>query len=455
MPQVERGKKPLYQAIADAIADDLRSGRLATGARLPPQRQLAAALGADLTTITRAYNEARRRGLLMARVGQGSFVAALGAAQSYGAPTGAPIDMTMNMPPLFADEALARRMWRAMAALEDRQGLGLFLRYQDPGGLADDRAAGAAWLQDRVPEANAERTLVAAGAQTALTATLSVLANPGDAICVEALGYPGLRAAAAQLGVEVIGLEMDAEGVVPSALAKVCRDLGPKALCCTPTLQNPTTATMSLVRRQEIIAVARRYRLPIIEDDAYGKLPKDPLPTLAILAPDLVWHVAGLAKLVSPAVRIAYVVAPDAQGAAQMALRLRAITGMASPLTAALATHWIQDGTAQAVLEAIRDETQARRQLAGNVLGETFAEPRHAFHLWLTLPSRWTRGAFQAALQAKDISVIAGDAFSTNGATPEAVRIGLGAPATRGDLAHALTAISRTLEAPPLASGFS
>ncbi|MBS0334886.1 MAG: PLP-dependent aminotransferase family protein, partial [Proteobacteria bacterium] len=341
-PQIERGRKPLYLAIADAIGDDVASGRLSTGARLPAQRDLAAALGIDLTTVTRAYREAHRRGLISARVGRGSFIAA--ASQSYGAVAGAPVDLTMNMPPLFEAPRLERRMWRSLADLETREGLALLLRYQDPGGAMPDRAAGAAWLRERLPGLGPERTLVAAGAQAALVATLGVLAHPGDAICAEALAYPGLRAAAAHLGVEVVGLEMDREGIVPGALAAACREVGPKALCCTPTLQNPTTATMSLARREEIVAIARRHHLPIVEDDAYGRLPATPEPALAALAPDLVWHIAGLAKVASPALRIAYVATPDERGAARTAQRLRATTGMASPITAALASDWIRTG---------------------------------------------------------------------------------------------------------------
>ncbi len=128
IPRIEGAAKPVYQAIADAISDDLRSGRLSPGARLPPQRALAAALGVDLTTVTRGYAEARRRGLISARAGQGSFVHERPSAQPYGAPTGRPVDMTMNMPPPFEDAALARRLWRGFAEAEARQGLDLLLR---------------------------------------------------------------------------------------------------------------------------------------------------------------------------------------------------------------------------------------------------------------------------------------------------------------------------------------
>jgi len=133
------------------------------------------------------------------------------------------------------------------------------------------------------------------------TAVLGAVTNPGDTVCAEALAYPGFRAAASQLGLAVLGLEMDAEGIVPAALARACRDVGPRALCCTPTFQNPTTATMSEARRREIVAIARRHRLRIVEDDAYGKVPEQSPPALAVLAPDLTWHIAGLAKLASPA----------------------------------------------------------------------------------------------------------------------------------------------------------
>lgn len=449
VPHIDRGK-PVYLAIADAIADDVRSGRLSRGGRLPAQRALAAALGVDLTTVTRAYNEARRRGLLGATVGRGSFIAPNPAVRPFGAASGAPLDLTMNLPPQFEDRGLVKRMWRGFSDLEARGGLPLLLRYQDPGGSGEDRAAGAQWLAERIAGLTAERTLVAAGAQAALLAVIGALANPGDVLCCEPLVYPGLRAAAAYLGVELVPLEMDEQGVVPASLIQACRDVGPKALCCTPTLHNPTTATMSLGRRQEIVAAARRFRLPIIEDDAYGKLPADPPPPLAALAPELTWHIAGLAKLASPALRIAHVVVPGSRDIDPVAAGLRAATGMASPITAAAASRWIRTGTAAAVLAAIREETQARRALAGEILGRSFAAPAEAFHLWLPLPKPWTRAAFQAELQATEVTVSPSDPFTVAGEPPEAVRISLGAPPTRADLASALTTIRQVLDRGPV-----
>ena len=130
----------------------------------------------------------------------------------------------------------------------------------------------------------------------------------------EALTYPGIRSVAAHLRVNLAAVAMDQEGLIPQSFEDACLRTKPKALYCTPTLQNPTTATLSTARRHAIVDIARRYQVPIIEDDAYGALPVAPLPPLASLAPELVYHIAGLAKCVAPALRIAYLVAPERRG---------------------------------------------------------------------------------------------------------------------------------------------
>ncbi len=453
-PSINRAAGPLYLAIADAIAADIVSGRLPGGARLPPQRGLADALGIDFTTVSRAYSEARRRGLIEGRVGQGTYVRNKRAAPQGLLASGL-VDMSMNLPPRFDDAGpsagLAARMWRAIAELEASHGLALLMRYQEAGGAAADRAAGAHWLGKRLPGLAAERVLVAPGAQGALLAVASVIAAPGDTICAEALTYPGFRALAAHLRIELAEVEIDGEGVVPEAFDDLCGRKRPKALYCTPTLHNPTTATMSLTRREAVIAVARRHQVPIIEDDAYGMLPKVAPPPLAALAPDLVYHVASLGKCLSPALRIAYLVAPDARAAARLSGAIRATMAMASPLSAAIATRWIDDGVADAALLAIRNETSARQAIVAEKLPFMADADKEAFHLWLKLPPAWTRGEFAARLRSAGISVVASDAFALS-APPEAVRLGLGAATTRQELAQSLGIVGDLLAQSPAMS---
>lgn len=456
LPRLSPPSRPLYRSIADAIADDIAMGRLAPGDRLPPQRQLAERLDIDFTTVTRAYNEARRRGLIAGRVGSGSYVCAVSpeqAASRLAHRRG--LDMTMNLPPEPVEASLLAQMEAAVDALKPR--LAALLRYQAFGGAPAEREAGASWLARHWPGVPAERLLLCPGAQSVLVSLLTLLkANePGALVCCESLTYPGLRAAAAQLGVELHGLPMDEEGIEPRALAALCAERAPRALYCNPTLHNPTSATMSPARRADIAEIARRYRLPIIEDDAYALLPREPVAPLASYAPELTWYVAGLAKCLGAGLRLAYVVAPQVEEARRLAGAMRASTIMASPLTAALATEWIRSGTAERRLTSIREETRARHALALEWLGSGAGRSRKlqsspdAFHLWLGLPPHWNRAAFAHRLGDFGISLVPSDAFTVSRLPPEAMRISLGGAIDRRSLVSALADIARTLESQP------
>jgi DNA-binding transcriptional MocR family regulator len=451
-PTLRKSAGPAYLAIVDALSDDILSGSLAAGVRLPTQRQLAGALGIHFTTVTRAYEEARRRGLVEGRVGQGTYVRR-NPRKSAPLVSAGLVDMSMNLPPRFDDAGLLARMWSGIASLESGDGVDLLFRYQTPGGAEDDKAAGAVWLGARLPSLDAGQILVCPGTQGALLAVVGLLAGAGDTICTETLTYPGFRALAAHLKIRLVGGEIDEEGLIPDAFDAVCRTERPKALYCTPTLHNPTTATMSLQRREAIVAVARKHRVLIIEDDIYGRLPQRAPPPLAAVGPEIVYYIGGLAKCLSPALRIAYLVPPDMRTAARLSGAIRAISSLSSPLTAAIATRWIQNGTADAVLAAIRKETIARQQIAKAILPTgAFASDPEGFHLWLSLALPWTRAEFAGRLRSANIGVVSSDAFAL-GIAPDTVRIGLGAPVTEADLRASLQTIANLMaEQPALSS---
>jgi DNA-binding transcriptional MocR family regulator len=176
------------------------------------------------------------------------------------------------------------------------------------------------------------------------------------------------------------------------------------------------------------------------------------LPPLAALAPELTYYVGGLAKALAPALRIAYLVTPGMRGAARVTGAIRATATMASPLAAAIATRWIDDGTADAVLAAIRAETHARQAIAAAILpANAICTDADAFHLWLTLEAPWTRGEFASRLSAAGIGIVTSDAFAVT-EPPEAVRLGLGAAATRVSLTEGLRIIADLLEQSPAMS---
>jgi len=441
---------PKYLAIAAGFADLIRSGDLPAGTRLPPQRQLALERGVDLTTVTRAYTELKRKGLVEGRPGSGSFVrAAVGAA---GGSSG--FDLSMNVPPQPA--GLGEEIAEGIARLLATPGGISPLTYQPAGGVPRDRAAAARWLGRRLGRLEQDRVIVAAGVQSALFALMDLLLGPGDSLACAALTYPGLKTIAAQRGLRLVGLAQDAEGLDPAAFEDLCRAAPPKALYLVPTVGNPTTATLSLPRRQAIVATARRHGVALVEDDAYGALAEaetPPLPPLAALAPEITWHLATLSKCATPALRIAYVAAPDPHAALRLAAGLRAVSLMASPLTSALATQWIGDGTLDALTAAIRAENQARQRLAATLLpaGAVTGNP-DGNHLWLTLPVGVGRTGFVAAAREAGLLVVASDAFDVTGAAPEAVRLSLGGVPDRAALRHALTLLADLLRRPAIAA---
>jgi DNA-binding transcriptional MocR family regulator len=454
-PDLATSDKPHYLAIADAIADDIGAGRLAAGDRLPPQRKLAKRLDVDFTTVARGYVEAQKRGLIESKVGQGTFVRDKPKPRrGQQMPPPRPVDLSMNLPPEPDDPELIERM-QAGVEFVSRDIVSL-LRYQGFGGTQADKDAASSWLGRRALVPAQERIFISPGAHPALLGILTILAKPGDAILCEAITYPGIRSIAAQLGLTLIGLPMDAEGIEVDALVEACKKTKPRALYLNPTLQNPTTLTISDQRRRDIADTARHFGLPIVEDDAYGFIPPHGHAPFAAIAPDLTWHVAGLAKCIGAGLRAAYVVVPDTRSTWPFAAALRAATVMASPFTVALVTRWIEDGTADTLLRFIRNETAARQKLVSEILPKgIYQSDPLSFNIWLEVPAPWNRAAFVEHMRSTGIGMVASDAFTSLGPPPEAVRVCLGGPIGRPRLAAGLEYMTHALtESPALASAF-
>lgn len=448
VPNLDGAGHALYIAIADAIAADIAAGALAPGDRLPPQRTLAARLGIDFTTVARGYVEAGKRGLIESTVGRGSFVRRNALVRQSSGRRGSPADFSMNLPPELDDPELVARMREGFASVSGE--MVSLLRYQGFGGSPMDRDAASAWLGRRALVPSQERIFVTPGAHPALVGIFSLLARPDDVVLCESITYPGVRAIAAQLGLRLVGIAMDRDGILVGALEEAIREHRPKALYLNPTLQNPTTLTIPERRRSEICEVARRAGIPIVEDDAYGFIPSHGPPPLAAIAPDICWHIAGLAKCIGAGLRLAYVIAPDTRSGWSFNSVMRALSVMASPLAAAVVTRWIDDGTADTILRFIRAETSARQRIATRFFepGTYMSDPL-SFNLWMPLRNGWTRSAFAGHARNTGVGIVVSDPFTAAGPPPEAVRIGLGGPLTRQQLEHGLEFIAHALDHPP------
>ncbi len=445
--RLEASDRPAYLLLADLLGEDIRTGRLTARDKLPTLRDLAADLRLNYTTVARGYAEARKRGLIDSRAGTGTFIRGTSPAVPLRGGSGA--EMTMNLPPEPQDAALLERMHESAARLMGETDLYSLLRYQDFGGSARDREAAMAWLRPRVPDCTIDQMLVCPGIHSVLAALFSQLARPGELICVEALTYPGVKAIATQLGIQLHALPLDEEGPMGESFEHACKTLKPKALYINPTLNNPTTATVSRARREALADIALRFAIPIIEDDAYALLPRQMPPTLATLAPDLTYYITGFSKTLGAGLRNAYVRSPSARQSQRLAGALRATTVMASPITNALSTLWVEDGTAESMLQAVRNESNARQVLALKHLGPYgVVAPSDCFHLWLPLSSAWSMVEFASFLRTRNVGVVASVAFSTDSMPPEAVRICLGGPMSRDECDDALRLIADTLAHP-------
>lgn len=427
--RVEALSGPAYRRIAQALETAVAEGELQAGDQIPAQREVARVLGIDFTTVTRAYALACERGLVEGAAGRGTFIRLRTNEDEAGL-----VDLSMNLPPPPAGLQLGTLLREAASAILVRSDPATLMAYHPVAGSLAQRTAGAAWLAPTLGGVDPARVIVASGAQTALSALLDHLTAPGDVILVEAFAYPGLLATAARRGLTVVACPLDDQGLEPEALARLVAEHRPRLICCTPTFQNPTAATMDLARRQAVVEIARAAGVTIVEDDAYGLLPAAPLPALASLWPEGVFHVATTAKTLSPGLRVAYVVAPPGR-AEGLAATLHAIAQMPPPLMAAVVTSWIRDGDAARVLAGVREEAVARRVLAVELLPAAVGGVE-SLHVWLP-------GALATpAARERGLALVGAEAFRAPGVAGEGLRISLGAAGRRATLTRGLRALA-------------
>jgi DNA-binding transcriptional MocR family regulator len=446
LPTLSERQGPVFLRIVDALAADIANGRLVRGQQIPTHRALARALDVDLTTVTRAYGEARRRGLLEAQVGRGTFVSETTARSARNIPFQVKIDLSMNLPPQPVEANLELRIAQGLQSIQNESSFSAFLNYQLPGGSDDEREVAAKWLRTRVPDASAERLVIYPGNQAILFNALMSLTSPGDVVLTEALTFPGVKAAAEKLRLRLAGVRMDQEGILPEALKAACKEHKPKAVYLIPTLHNPTTATLGTERRKIIADIIRKNGIFLIEDDAYGLLERTVSP-IANLIPERSYLAVGLSKCIAPALRVSYLLAPDPASEQKMRSNLQATMLMPAPLMVALVTHWLRSGIADKIILAIRNEAIGRQQLANRFLkGVSYAAKPNGHHLWLPLPPQWNRAEFLSHVLRHGLAVVGDDAFAVESVASQAVRVSLGAARNRAELAQALQFLADTLK---------
>ncbi|MGV7214868.1 aminotransferase-like domain-containing protein [Bradyrhizobium sp. UFLA05-112] len=436
-PHLRAGNAPLFLRLLEAVERDIAAGVLAAGTRLPTQRDLAEDIGLSVGTVIKAYAEGQRRGLLVGHVGRGTFVASQRPSSAAG---GKVVDLSLNIPgPSLLPKVLAESSSTFPTAdISD------YVGYLSHSGVSEHREQLANLFRETGFDANPNNLVITNGAQHGISLTLSSICQPGDKVFVEAGTYHGMKSFAHFAKLELIGLPMDGEGLLPGPFDKAAASGTARVLFAIPTIQSPTARIMSAARRREIVRIARKRDILIIEDDAYGFLDEASEP-LASLAPERTFYVNTLSKCLAPGLRIGMLVVPEPY-LAQIHQAMRATCWMASPISSFIVSEWIRTGTAARVKQSLVQEAKKRVKLASQIL-RPHIRPDHpaSFHVWLDLPSDTAQQVAARSLQ-RGVITTPPSALLVEPSLISGLRISIGVPENIEDLEWALRQVAAALE---------
>lgn len=425
-PDIKKSDPPVYMAILKALEADIVSGALPAGERLPTHRELADNLGLAVGTVTKAYREAERRGLIEGDGRRGTFVGRLpGQPETFlhmlpEAP--GVIDLSPYYPPSVTDPDLRH----ALGELASRD-IGYLIHYSGPRGYARHRSAGTKWISALGMQVTDDDVVITAGAQHAILTTLMAAADRGDVVAAADHTYPGIKWVCGLLGLKLVGVESDEGGMLPDSFESCCTRHRVRFLYCIPTLHNPTNATLTEERRKALAEVAEKHDVRIIEDEINRRLVLDPPPLISSLVPERSFLIASLAKVVAGGLRISYLV-PPTRFRERLYKAILGTTLMVSPLLAELATMWIENGTAERSVAQKRTEAEKRNGIVLRVLKDfDFNHAPTSYFVWLKLSRDRNPEEFVAQTRRRGVMVAPSDIFAVEADKAEkAVRICLG-----------------------------
>jgi DNA-binding transcriptional MocR family regulator len=443
LPKLDPGSDSIYARIVAALERDVRLGAVVRGARLPPQRALADHLNISVGTVTKAYLEAERRGLVHAHVGRGTFVSDAGSQRPAGDRV---IDLSLNVAP---HEPAARRLLSTPTGKRNSDLLDA-LAYSPAPGPDAHRQAAVAWLS-RVAHFEPEwtRLLITNGAQQAMSLVFGLLCRPKDTVLCEAATFFGMRRLAEHCDYTLHGIEMDEEGLRPEALERAVKSTGAKVMYTMPTVQNPTSRTMGPGRREDIARIVRRHKLWVVEDDTYAlfapSAARGPFP-LASIVPEQCFYLASISKSLSTGLRVGFLCCPAGLHFDALVKAVQATVYAPSSLGGVFFSRWVNDGSVFEIADAVKAEIERRVLLAKTLLGSQIAsEIRLAPHFWLPMAELEAERTAGRALRA-GVAVTAPGPAILRPDLISGLRVCLGAASDMADLTLGLERLRSVLQ---------
>jgi 2-aminoadipate transaminase len=438
MPTIDRDSiVPIYQQIYEELREAILTGTLPETTRLPPERTLAEKLGVNRSTVVHAYRELVVDGLIEQRVGSGSRVA-----RAAGQPARSPdVPWWITLPPwrvgsfpqvlgeLAATEHGERISFVPGVPPVEPSPLGelaksfaraagdpdYVLSYGNSEGHAPLREAIADRMRARGCAVEAREVLILTGSTQGISLVAQSLAEPGDEIIVEAPTYPGALQIFQIAGLRAIPVAVDADGIRVDHVEAILRTRRPRFIYTMPSLHNPTGVTMNADRRERLVTLAERARVPIVEDDPYGSLVQPPMPPLVAHSPSYVIYLSTFSKTIAPSLRLGWITAP--RTIYERLLMRKQSYDMASSLYVQAAVYDYLTRAYDAHVVRLREELTARRKLAREAIAAHWPKSMRlaagggGFYLWATAPREMRARALLDAAERHGATFLFGEAF--------------------------------------------
>ena len=445
-PDIINSNKPIYITIADQLENDIKTGILSPGTKLPPQRELANFLDVNLSTISRAFKLCSQKGLICATIGNGTFVSSDVAANNFLLPDFNSSDI-IDMGAMFPESESSDEIVVQMKKMISEPNFGMLFKYGKPEGTVLQRESIVKLIKKTGYETDIKNILLASGGQNAITAILAGLFKSGDRIGTDELTYPGIKTAANMLGIKLIPIKTKNYEITEEGLLFACKNENIKGLYLIPDYHNPTTHTMSIETRKMIGRIAEKENLIIIEDAILSLMNENPMKPIISYAPDNTIYISSASKIMAPGLRLAFVVVPDTYKKA-LSIALYNLNISISSLMIEIASRIINFGIVDSIIEKKRISVREQNNIIDSYLkGYTVLGDSECIFRWLILPKKFSGESFEAKAYKAGVQVYSAERFIVGNAKPmAAVRLSATAPGNNEKLKEAMKILRNLLE---------
>lgn len=441
----EREEKTVFLKLTNLISQEILSGRLVQGTMLPGSRSLSKELGINRKTVQAVYEELEAQGWLVTRPRKGTFVAdilpekqlkieSVNERKVNDRPTIQeaalyPHNDGVPDPRLIPYELFSRAYRHALIKITQNQYMG----YGNPQGMIELRQALQKMLSmERFMSVAEDEICIVRGSQMGIFLASRVLPNRQGVIVVEELYYPSAFKAFQSNGFQVVSVKLDEQGIVIEDLERILQEHSVAAIYTTPHHQYPTTVTMPMSRRLQLLELSKKWGFYIIEDDYDHEFHYDsrPMPPFASLPHSgLVIHVGSLSKVFAPGIRLGYIVA-SASVIQSITEDILLIDRQGNNITELALADLMQRGEIKRHIRKMKKIYQLRRDHALTEFSRVFSgdvqiqPPAGGMALWVKFQKSFTK---EQALKLDKLNMDTEHKFRKDDSSNRCIRFGFAA----------------------------